>query len=599
MATATVLPRWDLTPAFASPEAPELAETMSSIRRRLGELEAFLDAGGSADEVALVEGAIERANDVGRDLQLVRSYLYAWTTADTSDAAAAKMSALFELRAVSAVTQVKLRARIGRVDVDAVLTCSEAARAHEHFLRTAAIDAAHQMSLAEEELAARLRPGAGSAWERLRDDVSAPLTASMEVDGTERERPLAEIMNLASHPDRDVRRRAYEVENRLWRSVAVPVAASLNGVKNEALVLAERRGWGDPLDVALHVDAIDRPILDAMMAAMEGIYSELWAHMRRRARMLGDERLAWYDLLAPVEGAGTYTFDEARDLLLETVAPLSPRLEETLRRAFDERWIDAEPRPGKVGGAYCADFAPYGARVLMNFNGTLKAVLTLAHELGHAFHDICLAYRTPLQGRLPKTLAETASMFLQHMLEDVLLERSPDETKVVILNERLNGAVVVILNLRARFEFEQSLFGARRERALTVNELERLMLESQEVAYGDGLNPDLRAPMQWASRPHYYRVDQGYYNFPYQFGLLFGLALHRRYQEDPARFAEPYERMLSRTGMAAAAELAAEFGFDLRDKAFWASSLEVIREDIRQFAELTPDWEERPTLRPA
>ena len=589
--TTTALPRWDLTPAFASPDAPELDATFTDLRRRYAELDELLARPTEGDDIATVEAIIARANEASRDLELVGAYLYAANSADTADeVAAAKLSDLYELFAVAEVTAVRVKDRLGSIDVDDAVERSEVARAHEHFLRTTAIEAGHLMSMAEEELAAKLGSGAGTAWERLRDDVASTLKASFELDGEERERPISEIMNLVTHPDRDVRRRAYEVEGRLWKQAAVPMAASLNGIKNEAIVLSDRRGWADPLDIALHQNAIDRQVLDAMIAAMEQVYDDLRGHLRRKARMIGLERLAWYDLSAPLSADdATYTFDEARALLLDTVGRLSPRLDEMLHRAFDERWIDAEPRAGKYGGAYCTEIFPHGSRILMNFDGSLAAVSTLAHELGHAFHDLCLAERTPLQRPLPMTLAETASMMLQHMLEDVLLERAADDGKLSILNSRLNDAASVLFDLRSRYEFERAVFAARRERALTVDEFDRMTLDAQGMAYGDAVDPELRAPFRWAARGHYYNVDLGYYNFPYQFGLLFGLGLYQRYLSDPARFAEPYERLLSRTGMASAVDLASEFGIDLRDEAFWSSSLDHIRADITRFAELTPE----------
>ena len=591
MTTATALPRWDLTPAFPSPDAPELEAMLASLRTRYAELEELLARPQADDEVAAVEEIIGRANDAQRDLELVSAFLYAWNSADTTDeAAAGKLSELYELFAVAEVAAVRVTERLGAADIDDLIERSEVGAEHEHFLRTTAIEARHLMSLPEEELAAKLRPGAASAWGRLREDVSTTLTATLEVDGEERERPISEITNLRNHPDRDVRRRAYELEEQLWRQASIPVAASLNGIKNEALVLSDRRGWPDPLDTALHQNAIDRDVLDAMFAAMEQTYDLLRGHLRRRAKMFGTERIAWYDLSAPLgEISTTYSFDEAKELLFETVAPLSPRLEAMLRRAFDERWIDAEPRPGKFGGAYCTEIYPHGPRILMNFDGSLSAVSTLAHELGHAFHDICLGERTPLQRTLPMTLAETASMLLQHMLEDVLLDQAADDGKLTILNARLNDAVATMLDLRSRFEFERSLFAARRRRALSVDELCGLTLDAQELAYGDGLDPELRSPLRWASKPHYYMVELGYYNFPYQFGLLFGLGLYQRYQADPTGFATPYERLLSRTGMASAADLAREFGMDLRDEGFWSSSLDHIRADVARFAELTPE----------
>jgi pepF/M3 family oligoendopeptidase len=586
------LPRWDLTPAFPAPDSPELEAAFAELRRRADELDGLLGEAPDGGDAAgpFLERLLAAWNGLEELREQVSSFLYSWTTADTHDQAGqTKLSELQEMGSAFDVLRVRTDAWIGAQDIDRLIASSPVAADHAYFLHRASIGAAHQMSLPEEELAARLRPGAGSAWERLRDDIETRLAAKLEVDGETKVRPITEIRNLRSHAQRDTRRRAYETELGLWEQGAIPIAASVNGIKNEALVLAERRGWADPLDTSLFQNAIDRQVLEAILAACEEIAPELHGHMRRRARMLGEEQLAWYDLSAPLgETATTYTWEEACDVVTSTLGGFSPRLAAMLERAFTERWIDAEPRPGKIGGAYCTEFYPHGSRVLMNFEGSVDSLSTLAHELGHAYHNECLAHRTPLQRTSPMTLAETASMMLQHLLEDVLLERAAAEDRLAMLNARLNDAVALVLDLRARLEFEQRLFEGRRKRALTVEELCELTLESQAMAFGDGLDAERRHAYRWAATPHYYIIDLHYYNYPYQFGMLFALGLYAQYLADRSGFVERYEELLSRTGMASAPELATGFGMDLHDIAFWRSGLDTVRSDIAAFAALAP-----------
>ena len=585
--TTAALPRWDLSPAFPGPDSPELVAAFAELREHIAALQRLLVGVSESDMGSLsVDTLIDASNRLHGLYQEIGNYLYAWTTADTNDEPGKmRLSELQELASDISILEVRTSAWIGQQDVDALIASSPTAEEHAHFLRTERINAEHLMSLPEEELAAKLRSGAGMAWERLRDDVETRLSAPIEVDGETRERPISEISNLSNHPSRDVRRTAYEAELTLWESAAVPIAASMNGIKNEALILAERRGWGDPLDVSLHLNAIDQQVLDAIVAASEEIYGELREHMRLKARLLGLEKLAWYDIFAPLgDTARTYSWDETRELICDALGHFSPRLTAMLDRTFAEAWVDVGPRSGKVGGAYCTGFFPHGSRILMNFDGTLDSLSTLAHELGHAYHNECLNDRTPLQRFLPMTLAETASMMLQHLLEDTLLERSAPEERLTILNARLNDAVAIVLDLRARFEIEKRVISGRRERSLTVDELNALTRESQAFAYGDGLDHDHLQPFGWASKPHYYIVDFAFYNYPYQFGMLFGLGLYRK-RNEPG-FVEEYESLLSRTGMAPAVELAQGAGIDLRDVAFWRSSLDVIREDIRAFKEI-------------
>jgi oligoendopeptidase F len=226
------------------------------------------------------------------------------------------------------------------------------------------------------------------------------------------------------------------------------------------------------------------------------------------------------------------------------------------------------------------------SRVFANFRPAFPGVSTLAHELGHGYHNLNLASRTMLQRQTPMTLAETASIFCETIIRNAALERGTPAEQVEILEASLQGSCQVVVDIISRFLFERRVFERRRERELSVDELNALMLEAQRDTYGDGLDQALLHPYMWAVKQHYYSVGRSFYNFPYMFGLLFGLGLYARYQRDPDDFRRGYDELLSSTGLADAATLAARFGIDIRSGEFWRESLAIVRADIDRFEAL-------------
>jgi oligoendopeptidase F len=225
--------------------------------------------------------------------------------------------------------------------------------------------------------------------------------------------------------------------------------------------------------------------------------------------------------------------------------------------------------------------------VFLNFGPSFSSVSTLAHELGHAYHNTTLATRTPWQRDTPMALAETASIFCETIVANAAIETGSAADKLAVLEHQLQGSCQVVVDIHSRFLFESRVFQGRARRELSVSELNTLMLEAQRETYGDGLDPEVLHPFMWAMKPHYYSTGRSFYNWPYTFGLLFGLGLYARYREDPARFRAGYDDLLASTGLHSAADLAARFGIDVRQAAFWRASLDVVREQVNQFEKLT------------
>jgi pepF/M3 family oligoendopeptidase len=432
-----------------------------------------------------------------------------------------------------------------------------------------------------------LKLSGGIAWQKLWGNVSSQISVPFERDGETKPLPMSALRNLAHEADREVRRRAYETELAAWRQHAVPLAAAMNSIKGEVELLARRRGWESPLDAALFDNGIDRPVLEAMLGASREFFPVFRRYLKAKARALGLPALAWYDLFAPLgESTSRWEFARARDFIVEQFAVYSPRLSGLAARAFAERWVDAEPREGKRDGAFCMHLRGDESRVLANFQPTLTGVTTLAHELGHAYHNLNLAQRLPLQRETPMILAETASTFNETAVRQAALRQADRQEQLAILEEQLIEATQVVVDITSRFQFESGVFAKRAERELSVDELNALMLQAQRDTYGEGLDPTLLHEYMWAAKPHYYSAGVQFYNFPYMFGLLFGLGLYARYQAAPDTFWAGYDDLLSSTGLADVATLTARFGVDVRDPAFWRASLSVVEADVQRYEAL-------------
>lgn len=587
------LPRWDMEVVFPAVDAPELAAARDALRERIAALAATFDRHGiaareatplDATTIAAFEEAIGQLNALLDEAREIGVYLTCLVTADSRDAAAQAALSAYE-RETLPIRQLstRLTAWLGSLDADGLIERSQVAAEHAFMVREAQREARHLMPPGEEELASELNLTGGSAWDKL----YANLTSQLLVPLAGEELPMSEVRNRAYDADRETRRAAYEAELAAWQRTSVPLAAALNSIKGQVLTLATRRGWESPLDEALFQNNIDRATLDAMLAAAREAFPDFRRYLRAKARALGLPALAWYDIFAPLgEETRVWSFAEGRAFIERVFAGYSPRLGDYARRAFDERWIDAEPRPGKEDGAFCIGLRGDESRILANYKPVFNGVSTLAHELGHGYHNAQRARYRPLQRTTPMTLAETASIFCETLIRDAGLRESDPAEQLAILEASLQGACQVVVDITSRFDFESAVFAGRGERELSVEELNAAMLAAQRGTYGDGLADDLLHPYMWAAKSHYYSPRRSFYNYPYMFGLLFGLGLYAQYEADPERFRASYDDLLASTGMDDAATLAARFGIDIREADFWRSSLGIIRADIDRFEAL-------------
>ena len=435
-----------------------------------------------------------------------------------------------------------------------------------------------------EEIMAKMGLSGGNAWA----EMQQYLTSTVVVDYRDTKTNLSSIRNMAYDADPAVRKDAYDAEIACYSRIADPVAYSLNSIKLETLNTCELRGYEGPLDRTLKESNMSRETLDAMLGAMDEYLPKFWQYLKAKGKALGHENgLPWYDLFAPMGTvAGKYTAQDARDYLVKLFSRFDSELADMVAKAFDEEWIDFYPRSGKAGGAFCAAVECLGeSRVLTNFDGLFGDIVTLAHELGHAFHNQCIEGHRPLNKEYSMPLAETASTFNECVVMAAAINDAADDgEKLSLIESQLQDITQVICDIYSRYRFESMVFQRRGEEFLNAETLCGIMTEAQKLSYGDGLDQDLMHPYMWVCKSHYYGPT--FYNVPYAFGALFARGLYAQYERDGAAFVPKYKKLLYTTPVASAEDTAKVADIDLTDKEFWRAALQMVADQIDLFCEI-------------
>lgn len=594
--------RWDLTQIYPALDSKQYKSAVKKYKSLLDELEAFLKKAEKANAKTdpkklgkLLGESTDRFNALFELSGTLSAYLYSYITTDSRNKEAMRAFSEFQQMSVQgSILQTKFTAWAGTLGKPAIKKATKtnaSAKAHEFILLEAAEQSKYLMSEAEETLAAELTLSGGSAFGKLQGTLTSQMTVDFEMDGEVKKMPMPALINLRSHPDESVRRRGYEAENKAWVGVQETLAACLNGVKGETLILDKKRGREDNVHASIDSARIDRATLEAMLGAMRDSFPMFRRYFNHKAKLIGKEKLAWWDIFAPLGKTDkVYSWDEARDFIVENFNKFSPELGAFAKRTFDENWIDGEQREGKRGGAFCMGVpALKESRILANFDGSFDQVSTLAHEIGHAFHNECAyqAGKTELQQSTPMTLAETASIMCETIATEAALAKTTDRDEVLaILEAQMNNASQVVVDIYSRYLFEKEVFERRAQSELSADEINDIMERAQKATFGDGVDEKYLQKYMWTWKPHYYSAGFSFYNYPYSFGLLFATGLYAIYQKRGEEFVPAYKELLATTGEANAAELADKFGINIRTKKFWADSLAIIGKRADRFCEL-------------
>ncbi len=603
MTNTNKIPRWNLDSIFPSLKSDEYKAALSDFESGMENLGSLLDsaqnfiknAGENFDFPTWLKGFLEADEKVSALCGSLNAYAYIIYSVDTTNTD--------YLNNITTIDNLTLRYRQLDLSFKSVLLANSGRLedfykrfpefdSYRYILNETLEETRHQMSAAEEKLAGELQQTGGDAWDRLHEQLISNLKDA------ETGKTFNELRNDAYSADSKVRKSSYEKEISLLKQNEIAFAACLNNLKGETLTLNRHRKWQKPLDRSLSSARLSQKTLDALISSIEESLP-LWReyfnlksdflHKNNLTVSQDKKGLAFYDLFAPLVStplnkrdnsekgllSKEWTFDEARDYIIERYSSFSAEMGEFAKKAFAENWIDAEVHAGKVGGAYDEDFAlGHQSRIMTNFTGAFSDIITLAHELGHAYHFSCMKGKPSAFFSYPMTLAETASTFAETIVKQDMISKCSDAEKIQILDLDLQDVSQVLVDILCRFYFERRVFEEREKGELNADDFCRLMREAQEKSYGNGLNSE-RHEYMWAVKSHYYSTGLDFYNFPYAFGQLFAAGLYARYQKEGKDFAKTYAELLSNTGNMSCEDLCKKAGFDITQKDFWKSGIEM------------------------
>ncbi len=581
--------KWNLDTIYESFESEKYQSDLKSLKEKIKDLNDF-EFGD--DFTTTARAFIEKANEVIGLLYPLIVYPSLKNSVDSQDyEALSYLDKLSKVQAELTPPLVRMQKWLAKYSEEEILNnTDELIKEHSYILTEYRNDAVHLLPDDQEILLSMLSSVGSDAWSKLQGQQTGDLEIDFELDGETKKITLSMLRNLAKHSSQDVRKRAYEAEIKSYEQIEEAVAASLNSIKGGVNIISKLRGYESALEESVRKSKIDFEILNAMIGAMQEKLPVFRKYFRRKARVLGyKDGLPFYELLAPINDVELkYTYEEAQQFVLDNFGSFSDELRAFAQTAFDNEWIDVEPRKGKRGGAFCAGVVSYDqSRIMLNFEGSFDDVSTLAHELGHGYHNSQLYSESPLNSDYPMTLAETASIFCETIITNSAVKKASPEEALYILEKSLEGSSAVIVDILSRFLFEKSVFEERKNGPISVKRLKELMIDAQLQTYGDGLDKNYLHPYMWVNKPHYYEASFNYYNYPYAFGLLFALGLYSIYESGDPDFVEKYNKVLKTTSRMNAKNVAMGVGIDISKKDFWLNSIGIVEKQIEKFLELT------------
>ena len=578
--------RWDLDRIYTGFDDPAFEADVETAKQKLGRFSEFAaNLAQREPKEALKEGLAleEELEELVNKLGLYASLRQSANTRDSE--AASQMGRLMAIYSGMAAPEAAFEEWISKLEnLDALIESDEMLSEYAFMLGRIVDSSRYLLPGRGEEIMARMRLSGGSAW----SDLQGYLTSTVPVSYNGETTNLSTIRNLAYDPDPAVRKAAYESEIACYDRIKDSVAFALNSIKLETISDCKLRGYDSPLARTLKGSRMQKQTLDAMLGAMDEYLPKFWQYLKAKGKALGHENgLPWYDLFAPMGNASTkFTAEDARDYLVKQFTTFDQELADMVARAFDEAWIDFYPRDGKAGGAFCAGAECLNeSRILTNFDGMFTDVVTLAHELGHAFHNQCIQNHKPLNKNYSMPVAETASTFNECVvMEAAIKTAASDDERLALIESQLQDATQIICDIYSRFRFEAMVFENREEKFMNADALCGFMTEAQKQSYGDGLDHSCMHPYMWVCKGHYYGPT--FYNFPYAFGGLFARGLYAQYLSEGEAFVPKYKKLLYTTTVATVEDTAKVADIDLTDKNFWRAALKTIADQIDLFCQL-------------
>ncbi|MEK5068452.1 M3 family oligoendopeptidase [Sporosarcina sp. FSL K6-1508] len=587
---------WDLDVFFKGGSgSQELRTHLDNLKESLSSLEetasAFL-VPKSADVAKEVSILIESLKEVALNLSQAGAVIGCFLAADTTDKKALQLQGeTGALGARFSTVGLKIRQTLAKADEDTWngLIESDELKEFAFVLNEWREEVELKLSEQEESLITSLSVDGYHGWGQLYDMLVGDIKIKIELAGEQKELSVGQANNLSSHEDANVRKSSFEALEEAWEGKEDFFASALNHIAGFRLEVYKKRGWNSVLKEPLLRNRMSEETLDAMWGAIGANKAPFVEYLKVKARMLGTEKMNWYDIDAPVTASTKkMSYQEGAEFILKHFGEFGPELEAFSRQAFEDSWIEAEDRPNKRPGGFCTGMpVSEQSRIFMTYSGTMSNVATLAHELGHAFHSYALRPVHWMNRQYAMGVAETASTFAEMIVADAAVKAAETkDEKIALLEDKIQRSVAFFMNIHARFLFETRFYEERKNGIVPAARLNELMAEAQQEAYGDAL--DTVHPHFWASKLHFYITGVQFYNFPYTFGYLFSLSIYAKALEDGAGFEQKYMALLRDTAVMSVEDLAMKhLGEDITKQEFWAKGVALCVKDVEEFLELT------------
>ncbi len=568
--------RWSLSDLFSTPQEAEQA--FQEVERRVSAIEAWRDRLTPDISTEDFLTLLREMEDLNRLAHRIYGYAGLRFSADTQDQDAQNM--LGKVRQFMALIENRLLfidLWWRNLDEENAQRLMDAAGDYRYYLEKQRLYRPYTLSEPEEKII-NLKDVTGvSAIVTLYSAITNRYVFRLEVDGETKELTRGELMVYARHHDPDLRARAYQELYRVYGDDGAILGQMYQTVVrdwyNENVIL---RGYDSPIAVRNLHNHLPDEVVETLLTVCRDNAEVFRRFFRLKARVLGMDRLRRYDIYAPVaKSEKTYDFATAAQMVLDAFERFDPRIADLARRVFVEHHLDSEVRKGKRGGAFCStvtpDLTPW---VLVNFQGRVDDVATLAHELGHAIHSMLAAHHSIFTQHAPLPLAETASTFGEMLLIDALLEQEADETvRRDILFRQVDDNYATIMR-QAYFALFEKQAHEMVQQGASVEDLAQAYMDNLRDQFGDAVEISEEFRWEWVSIPHIYHTP--FYVYAYAFGQLLVLSLYRRYREEGEAFKERYLNLLATGGSKAPMAMLTEAGVDVSRPEFWQGGFDII-----------------------
>lgn len=594
---------WDMNKVFAGgSDSPAFYEQIETLTEQLKIFDHSIEnwvATKDSPDFKELDMIITEWEQIEKGIGEARTFISGLSSADVTDTKARinlnHVSNLSKNLKNSLITLQKKIASISENDFNTLLKM-EAFKTIAFSLTEMRTKALKLLSVEEEELLNNLSIDGFHGWGNMYSDLVASIQVPFEENGKIIYYSAGQAENkMNAEPDYEKRQKMLANWEETWDDKADLFASTLNHLAGFRLSDYQAHGIDDFMTPPLEYNRMEAETLDTMWETISKNKEMIVQYFNRKAQLLGIDKLSWLDVTTSINlgdfNEKNYTFTEAADFILENFNIANPEMTALSKNAFEEAWIEAEDRPGKRPGGYCANLPKSEeSRIFMTFSGSADNVATLAHELGHAFHSHVLRDLPHLNQKYAMNVAETASTFAELVISDATIENAHStEEKINLLDQKIARNAVMMMNIHARYIFEKSFYEERLNGIVPAERLSELMVNAQKEAYVDSL--ETYHPMFWASKLHFYSTGVAFYNFPYTFGNFFSLGIYARALARDDSFEEDYISLLRDTAVMTTEDLAKKhLGVDLREPDFWQQAMDQVQEDVDYFLELTSKY---------